>query len=73
MINGCDFALYWDSSWYDIPADRHNMGVNLSFVDGHVEHHRWRYPKANKSCVSSAQGKDDLQDLRWLQEWLPGP
>jgi prepilin-type N-terminal cleavage/methylation domain-containing protein/prepilin-type processing-associated H-X9-DG protein len=27
-------------AWWDMPADRHNQGANLSFADGHVE--RWR-------------------------------
>jgi len=71
MINSCEFALYWDSTWYDIPADRHSLGLDLSFLDGHAEHHRWRFPKANKSIATPSQGKEDLQDLRWLQERLP--
>ena len=29
------------SGWWDCPADRHNHGANLSFLDGHVDHHRW--------------------------------
>jgi hypothetical protein len=40
MINGCDFARYWDDNWYDIPADRHDIGLHLAFLDGHAEHHR---------------------------------
>jgi prepilin-type processing-associated H-X9-DG protein len=71
MINGCDFALYWDDTWWDIPADRHQLGVGLSFLDGHVEHHRWRFPKAAKNAVTAVQGTNDLGDLRWLQERLP--
>jgi len=35
----------------------HNGAGGLSFVDGHAEIKRWL----------------DLQDLRWLQERLPGP
>ncbi len=31
--------------WWDIPANRHNQGCNLSFADGHVEHWRWKAPK----------------------------
>lgn len=27
--------------WFDYPADRHRQGANLSFLDGHVERHRW--------------------------------
>jgi prepilin-type processing-associated H-X9-DG protein len=32
------------NSWFDYPADRHAQGANLSFLDGHVEHKRWRSP-----------------------------
>jgi prepilin-type processing-associated H-X9-DG protein len=31
--------------WWDMPADRHNQGANLSFGDGHVEHWKWVVPK----------------------------
>jgi len=62
-----------DRQWNDIPADRHNRGANLSFVDGHVETHRWRWPKANRPLFDTASKPDDLQDLRWLQARLPEP
>ncbi|MGA2244858.1 MAG: type II secretion system protein [Verrucomicrobiota bacterium] len=32
--------------WWDLPANRHNQGCDFSFVDGHVEHWRWKVPKA---------------------------
>ena len=31
--------------WYDIPANRHNQGCNMSFADGHAEHWKWVAPK----------------------------
>ena len=31
--------------WYDMPSSRHNQGGNLSFVDGHAEHWKWKVPK----------------------------
>ena len=31
--------------WFDLPANRHDQGANLSFADGHVEHWRWKVPK----------------------------
>jgi prepilin-type processing-associated H-X9-DG protein/prepilin-type N-terminal cleavage/methylation domain-containing protein len=31
--------------WWDMPANRHNQGANLSFADGHVEHWKWKVPK----------------------------
>jgi prepilin-type N-terminal cleavage/methylation domain-containing protein/prepilin-type processing-associated H-X9-DG protein len=35
---------YWPNQWWDMPANRHNQGANLSFVDGHVEHWIWKVP-----------------------------
>jgi prepilin-type N-terminal cleavage/methylation domain-containing protein/prepilin-type processing-associated H-X9-DG protein len=36
----------WDDGyWWDLPANRHNQGANLSFVDSHVEHWKWKAPK----------------------------
>ena len=34
---------WWSEGyWWDIPANRHNQGCNLSFADGHVEHWKWK-------------------------------
>jgi prepilin-type processing-associated H-X9-DG protein/prepilin-type N-terminal cleavage/methylation domain-containing protein len=52
--------------WWDVPSDRHNQGGNLSFVDGHVEHWKWRVPTQNSGSmytVSAAQ----LPDYRRIQ------
>ena len=36
---------FFPVEWFDLPADRHNQGANLSFADGHVERWRWQAPK----------------------------
>ncbi len=36
---------FWPNVWWDMPSDRHNLGANLSFADGHVEHWKWQVPK----------------------------
>jgi prepilin-type processing-associated H-X9-DG protein/prepilin-type N-terminal cleavage/methylation domain-containing protein len=36
---------YVQNIWWDMPANRHNQGANLSFADGHVEHWKWKVPK----------------------------
>jgi len=38
---------YYDrtQTWWDMPANRHNQGANLSFADGHAEHWKWMVPK----------------------------
>ena len=58
--------------WLDIPADRHNQGANLSFVDGHVEHWRWRASKTGLILGEHYYSKADLQDLRRLQSHIKG-
>jgi prepilin-type processing-associated H-X9-DG protein len=58
-----------------LPININKNGANLSFADGHVEHHRWRYHRV-VTTYSGAGHKpviiaDDLADLQWLQEKLP--
>lgn len=55
--------------WWDIPADRHGRGCNLSFADGHVEHWRWRVPKVVRVRLAAQPVPDDeLPDYRRVQE-----
>lgn len=57
--------------WCYQPSDRHNHGSNLSFVDGHMEHYSWKYPKLLKDWDLPAVNETDLSDLRRLQEGVP--
>jgi prepilin-type N-terminal cleavage/methylation domain-containing protein/prepilin-type processing-associated H-X9-DG protein len=62
------------SFWVDFRADRHNNGANLSFADGHVELHHWRFRHPtwlghpNQPPIDNP---DDLADLKWLREGIP--
>ena len=65
--------------WYKLPSDRHAQGCNISFVDGHVEHWRWKWRKRFQlhgedveRAARDPQGCD-LQDLRKLQSCIPKP
>jgi prepilin-type N-terminal cleavage/methylation domain-containing protein/prepilin-type processing-associated H-X9-DG protein len=60
-------------SWFDYPADRHNQGANLSFLDGHVEHHKWRSPKvaSNWGYHGDPASLGDQPDHDWLVARLP--
>ena len=45
---GCppvDSPFFEQDVWWDMPANRHNQGANLSFADGHVEYWQWKVPK----------------------------
>ncbi len=55
-------------SWLHQPGERHGRGANLSFLDGHVDGHRWlftpkRYVPGSGSPPVNAL---DRQDLMWL-------
>jgi prepilin-type N-terminal cleavage/methylation domain-containing protein/prepilin-type processing-associated H-X9-DG protein len=60
-------------TWQNAPSDRHDVGMNLSFVDGHCEHWRWLYPKQMQGLGAPAANAEDLQDLRRLQADLINP
>jgi prepilin-type N-terminal cleavage/methylation domain-containing protein/prepilin-type processing-associated H-X9-DG protein len=58
------------NAWWNLPSDRHQQGAEISFLDGHVEPHRWHAPKLFLKYNQTATGLD-LLDLRWLQERIP--
>jgi prepilin-type processing-associated H-X9-DG protein len=61
-------------SWVSFPSERHNGGDNLSFADGHVEHHRWRYlrkPTIDPDARTFVVNADDDADVRWVQDRIP--
>ena len=60
-----------DTTWANLPSDRHSRGGNLSFADGHQEHWKWKAPKVYAGFQQSNTGADDLYDLRRLQLALP--
>jgi prepilin-type processing-associated H-X9-DG protein len=44
--------------WWDMPANRHNQGANLSFADGHVEHWKWKAPEIYNETPQSGAAQD---------------
>jgi prepilin-type N-terminal cleavage/methylation domain-containing protein/prepilin-type processing-associated H-X9-DG protein len=57
--------------WDSLAADRHDLGCNLSFLDGHVEHWSWKAPKAYKYFGQPCIPGGDLNDHHRLQEYVP--
>jgi prepilin-type N-terminal cleavage/methylation domain-containing protein len=52
--------------WHSLPADRHHQGANIAFAEGHVEHHKWLWPKRHWDPNSPDRKPDnslDMQDL----------
>jgi len=65
-------GYYWQDYWLDIPADRHMRGANISFVDGHAEHLKWRCAKRGFLLGSHTFDSADLADLRVMQGYIKG-
>jgi prepilin-type N-terminal cleavage/methylation domain-containing protein/prepilin-type processing-associated H-X9-DG protein len=53
--------------WWDLPANRHRKGCNLSFADGHAEHWKWKAPKIFHEVGQSIAGDQDERDFRRVQ------
>jgi prepilin-type processing-associated H-X9-DG protein len=49
------FDIVQDSSWGDLPTDRHSRGMNLSFADTHVERIPWKAPKESRPFIYPIQ------------------
>jgi prepilin-type N-terminal cleavage/methylation domain-containing protein/prepilin-type processing-associated H-X9-DG protein len=58
----------WDGRWFDLPANRHSTGCNLSFADGHVERWKWKTPKVFKSLGQAVEPGAEMVDYRRLQD-----
>lgn len=76
--SGSFFFLFALSSqpkwnWYHLPGQRHSSGANISYLDGRVEYHRWRFaPKVKKSVAFQPPANDDdRRDAIWLLKRIP--
>jgi prepilin-type processing-associated H-X9-DG protein len=60
----------WDGRWFDVPANRHSQGGNLSFADGRAERRRWRHPKAAELFFQPVANDADRADFLSVQAGL---
>ena len=58
--------------WFDLPADRHNQGCNLSFADGHVERWRWKVPKTYQ-YLGQPPTAEEMPDYQRIQRAMKRP
>lgn len=61
-----------DYQWGNLPASYHNGATSLSFVDGHVESHRWAVADTDRPPVQGA-AKGPINavpptDFQWLRD-----
>jgi prepilin-type processing-associated H-X9-DG protein/prepilin-type N-terminal cleavage/methylation domain-containing protein len=64
--------FFQQNVWWDMPADRHNQAANFSFVDGHVEHWRWRVPKIFYSFIQPVPPAE-MPDYGRIQDAMKQP
>jgi prepilin-type N-terminal cleavage/methylation domain-containing protein/prepilin-type processing-associated H-X9-DG protein len=61
--------------WYNLPTDRHNQGANITYADGHVDRHKWLWPKRNWNQSSNhglgPRNALDKRDLIWMLTLSP--
>jgi prepilin-type N-terminal cleavage/methylation domain-containing protein/prepilin-type processing-associated H-X9-DG protein len=55
-------------TWWNLPANRHSQGANLSFADGHVERWRWKHPKQYERLAQEVDWANEEADFRRLQD-----
>lgn len=72
------FAVNWNSSvttWWDNASTRHGDGTVVSFVDGHVEHHKWKGTQTIQfgrehagvhATGFTASGPEELEDIEFI-------
>jgi prepilin-type N-terminal cleavage/methylation domain-containing protein len=56
--------------WYDIPANRHEQGDDLSFADGHVEHWRWMVPKTYQGWLPQDVAPGEQPDYQRVRSGM---
>jgi prepilin-type processing-associated H-X9-DG protein len=65
-------SYYPQNVWWDLPADRHNRGANLSFADGHAEYWKWKAPKIFSDWTQRV-APEEIPDYERVQNAMKQP
>ncbi len=65
-------GVFQEYVWWDMPADRHSQGANLSFADGHAEHWKWVFPK-NAYELGQPVANQELPDYQRVRLAMKQP
>jgi prepilin-type N-terminal cleavage/methylation domain-containing protein/prepilin-type processing-associated H-X9-DG protein len=60
----------FDGIWFDLPANRHYDGCNLSFADGHVEHWKWAVPKVSRALGQAVEPTEEWRDYERVRDHI---
>lgn len=63
---------YPQNVWWDLPADRHNRGANLSFADGHADYWKWKVPKIFTDWIQAVP-PNEMPDYQRVQNAMKQP
>jgi prepilin-type N-terminal cleavage/methylation domain-containing protein/prepilin-type processing-associated H-X9-DG protein len=58
-------------TWNHLPADRHSLGANLGYADGHAAYQRWKWPKVFRQYGQEPANRLDQTDLDFILEGTP--
>jgi prepilin-type N-terminal cleavage/methylation domain-containing protein/prepilin-type processing-associated H-X9-DG protein len=70
-ISTGEFSFEGNATWGSLPSDRHRLGGNLSFVDGHAERRQWKWTKKNRPYADKFANSLDEDDFLRLDEGRP--
>ena len=59
-----------EAAWGNLPASYHNAAANFTFVDGHIERHRWLVPATVRPVLKTRIGiipANPSTDFDWLK------